>query len=158
VAGSIRPSPPRSGRRGYPTKPFMTMLASRMHDPRGRAEGISDVALFGLFSNRRAAGQLDAINRSQARIEFDLDGNILDANENFLSAMGYSPAEAKGQHRSLCVTPEEKASPGYKPFWADLGRGEFSRGAVSAARQGRQGDLDPGQLQSDPRRRGQRRR
>lgn len=82
----------------------------------------------GLFSNRHAAGQLDAINRSQARIEFDIDGKILDANENFLSAMGYTLAEVKGQHHSLFVTPEEKASPAYKQFWADLGRGEFSRG------------------------------
>ena len=82
----------------------------------------------GLFSNRHAAGQLDAINRSQARIEFDLDGTIRDANENFLSAMGYTLAEVKGQHHSLFVTPEEKASPAYKQFWADLGRGEFSRG------------------------------
>uniref|UniRef100_A0A9E8A2T3 Methyl-accepting chemotaxis protein n=1 Tax=Bosea sp. NBC_00436 TaxID=2969620 RepID=A0A9E8A2T3_9HYPH len=82
----------------------------------------------GLFSNRHAAGQLDAINRSQARIEFDLDGKILDANENFLSAMGYTLAEVKGQHHSLFVTPEEKASPAYKQFWVDLGRGEFSRG------------------------------
>jgi len=82
----------------------------------------------GLFSNRHAAGQLDAINRSQARIEFDLEGKILDANENFLSAMGYTLAEVKGQHHSLFVTPEEKASPAYKQFWADLGRGEFSRG------------------------------
>ncbi len=82
----------------------------------------------GLFSNRHAAGQLDAINRSQARIEFDLEGKILDANENFLSAMGYTLAEVKGQHHSLFVTPEEKACPAYKQFWVDLGRGEFSRG------------------------------
>ncbi|MCR4521036.1 PAS domain-containing methyl-accepting chemotaxis protein [Bosea sp. 47.2.35] len=82
----------------------------------------------GLFSNRHAAGQLDAINRSQARIEFDLNGKILDANENFLAAVGYTLAEVKGQHHSLFVTPEEKAGPAYKQFWADLGRGEYSRG------------------------------
>ena len=82
----------------------------------------------GLFADRHAAGQLDAINRSQARIEFDLDGTIRDANENFLTVMGYTLAEVKGQHHSLFVTPEEKASPAYKQFWADLGRGEFSRG------------------------------
>ncbi|BCB19333.1 methyl-accepting chemotaxis protein [Bosea sp. ANAM02] len=80
----------------------------------------------GLFSNRHA--QLDAIDRSQARIEFDLNGTILDANENFLAAMGYTLAEVKGQHHSLFVTPEEKVSPAYKQFWADLGRGEFARG------------------------------
>ncbi|UZF94228.1 methyl-accepting chemotaxis protein [Bosea sp. NBC_00550] len=87
------------------------------------------MSLFsGLFSNRHAAGQLDAINRSQAVIEFDLDGKILDANDNFLAAMGYALAEVKGQHHSMFVTPEEKGSASYKQFWADLGRGEFSRG------------------------------
>ena len=54
----------------------------------------------GLFSSRHAAGQLDAINRSQARIEFDLNGTILDANENFLSAMGYTLAEVKGRNHA----------------------------------------------------------
>ena len=87
------------------------------------------MSLFsGLFSNRHASGQLQAISRSQAVIEFDLDGKILDANDNFLAAMGYTLAEVKGQHHSLFVTPEEKDSAGYKQFWADLGRGEFSRG------------------------------
>ncbi|WP_051987452.1 methyl-accepting chemotaxis protein [Bosea sp. UNC402CLCol] len=74
------------------------------------------------------AEQIAAINRSQAVIEFDLDGKVLDANENFLSVMGYSLAEVKGQHHSLFVTPEERGSAAYKQFWADLGRGEFSRG------------------------------
>ncbi len=74
------------------------------------------------------AEQIAAINRSQAVIEFDLDGKVLDANENFLSVMGYSLAEVKGQHHSLFVTPDERGSAAYKQFWADLGRGEFSRG------------------------------
>ncbi|KQK30758.1 hypothetical protein ARD30_12495 [Bosea thiooxidans] len=87
------------------------------------------MSLFsGLFSNGDAKGQLDAINRSQAVIEFDLDGSVLDANENFLTLMGYSLAEVKGQHHSLFVTAEEKGSAAYQRFWADLGRGEFSRG------------------------------
>jgi len=84
--------------------------------------------LSNLFSNRRVAGQLDALNRSQAAIEFDLDGRILNANENFLATLGYTLAEIEGQHHSMFVTPDERAAPAYKQFWADLGRGEFSRG------------------------------
>ncbi|MFJ5370096.1 methyl-accepting chemotaxis protein [Bosea sp. CER48] len=68
------------------------------------------------------------MSRSQAVIEFDLDGKILDANENFLATLGYTLAEIKGQHHSMFVTPEERNSAGYKQFWADLGRGQFSRG------------------------------
>ncbi len=74
------------------------------------------------------AGQLAAINRSQAVIEFDLDGKVVDANENFLDVMGYSLAEVKGQHHSLFMPPEERDTPAYKQFWDDLRRGEFARG------------------------------
>ena len=87
---------------------------------------------MGLFSNpfagRRSAGQLAAINRSQAVIEFDLGGRILDANENFLAVTGYALAEVKGQHHSMFMPPGEADSADYKRFWADLGRGEFCRG------------------------------
>jgi len=87
------------------------------------------MSLFsGLFTNRHIVGQLAAINRSQAVIEFDLDGRILDANENFLAVMGYSLAEVKGQHHSMFVTPDERDKASYKQFWVALGRGEFSRG------------------------------
>ncbi|MBN9443418.1 methyl-accepting chemotaxis protein [Bosea sp. (in: a-proteobacteria)] len=82
----------------------------------------------GLSAGRRDAGQIAAINRSQAVIHFDLEGKVLDANENFLDVMGYALAEVKGQHHSLFVLPEERGSAAYKQFWADLGRGEFSRG------------------------------
>ena len=62
------------------------------------------MSLFsGLFSNQHATGQLDAINRSQARIEFDLEGKVLDANENFLSVMGYTPVSYT--HLTLPTTP-----------------------------------------------------
>ena len=51
-------------------------------------------------------GQITAINKSQAVIEFDLEGKILNANENFLAAMGYSLSEIKGQHHSMFVDPQ----------------------------------------------------
>ena len=77
---------------------------------------------------RRSNGMLSAINRSQSVIEFGLDGVIHDANENFLTTLGYSLDEIKGKHHSTFMDPVEAASPAYKEFWARLGRGEFNVG------------------------------
>jgi len=73
-------------------------------------------------------GQLAAISKSQAIIEFELDGTIITANENFLGAMGYSLAEVQGQHHSMFAEPEFAASAEYREFWASLGRGEYKSG------------------------------
>ena len=73
-------------------------------------------------------GQLEALQRSQAVIEFALDGTILDANPNFLSAIGYTHAEVVGRHHSLFVDLTEREGTAYREFWADLGRGEFRSG------------------------------
>lgn len=73
-------------------------------------------------------GQIKAINKSQAVIEFDLEGNILTANENFLQTVGYQLEEIKGRHHSLFVTPEMVNSEQYRQFWKKLGRGEFDAG------------------------------
>ena len=70
-------------------------------------------------------GKLEAISRSQAVIEFDPMGNILTANENFLSAVGYSLREIQGQHHSMFVDPKYGNSNEYRQFWQKLGRGEF---------------------------------
>ena len=72
-----------------------------------------------------AAGQVEAIRRSQAVIEFALDGTILTANEKFLHAMGYTLPEIIGQHHSLFVPAAERDSSAYREFWAALGRGEY---------------------------------
>jgi len=73
-------------------------------------------------------GQLSAINKAQAVIEFSLDGKILNANENFLNTLGYSLAEIQGQHHGMFVEPEHRASVEYRHFWDKLGRGEFDAG------------------------------
>ncbi len=73
-------------------------------------------------------GQVTAINRSQAVIEFELDGTIVDANENFLKAMGYSRDEIVGKHHSMFVDPEEAKTAEYKNFWDELGSGAFKSG------------------------------
>ena len=101
------------------------------------------------------AGKISAIGRAQAVIEFNLDGTIITANENFLGAVGYSLAEIQGKHHSMFVGAGERDSAAYREFWAKLNRGEFQSGRVQALRQGRQGGLDPRLLQSDPRRRRQ---
>ncbi len=66
-----------------------------------------------------------AINRSQAMIEFQLDGTIITANKNFLDTVGYSLDEIVGRHHSLFVDPAYGRSADYKAFWAGLGRGQF---------------------------------
>ncbi|WFT80285.1 PAS domain-containing methyl-accepting chemotaxis protein [Methylobacterium sp. CB376] len=67
---------------------------------------------------------LQALDRSQAVIEFDIDGIILSANSNFLNAVGYTLAEIKGQHHRILVDPAEHDSAAYRAFWAALARGE----------------------------------
>jgi methyl-accepting chemotaxis protein len=73
-------------------------------------------------------GQLEALNRSMAVIEFKLDGTILKANANFCRVLGYTEDEIVGQHHSLFLTPSQRGSAEYQAFWAKLGRGEFDQG------------------------------
>ena len=72
--------------------------------------------------------KLAAIHRSQAVIEFDLDGTVLSANENFLHAMGYSADEVIGRNHAQFVDPEYARSAEYKDAGAKLNRGEFIAG------------------------------
>jgi methyl-accepting chemotaxis protein len=71
---------------------------------------------------------LAAISRSQAIIEFSLDGTILDANQNFLDVLGYELAEIVGQHHRMFVDPSEVKGSGYQALWEGLRRGEFQAG------------------------------
>lgn len=73
-------------------------------------------------------GQIDAINRSQAVIEFELDGTIISANDNFLSALGYELDEIRGKHHRMFVDPAEAATSGYASMWDELRRGKFQSG------------------------------
>ena len=73
-------------------------------------------------------GQLAAIGKSQAVVEFELDGTIVSANENFLRAMGYALEEVKGRHHSMFVDEAQRQGFEYKEFWARLGRGEYQSG------------------------------
>jgi methyl-accepting chemotaxis protein len=90
--------------------------------------------MFGFESAAQAKARRDmaelrsleaAVHRSQAVIEFDLDGIILSANENFLSVLGYDLGDIQGRHHRMFVDPGEAASPAYADFWRRLNAGEF---------------------------------
>jgi methyl-accepting chemotaxis protein len=70
-------------------------------------------------------GQIAAITKSQAVIEFRMDGTILDANPNFLNTLGYTLDEIKGKHHSMFVEQADRDSADYREFWAKLNRGEY---------------------------------
>ncbi|MEZ5668304.1 MAG: PAS domain-containing methyl-accepting chemotaxis protein [Alphaproteobacteria bacterium] len=70
-------------------------------------------------------GQIAAIGKSNAVIEFNLDGSIITANENFCNTMGYALNEIQGKHHSMFADPDYARSAEYKAFWEALRRGEF---------------------------------
>jgi methyl-accepting chemotaxis protein len=82
------------------------------------------VTMFGNDCSEMKA-KLAALDKSQATIEFKMDGTIITANANFLNAMGYSLGEIQGKHHGMFVDPEYKNSADYREFWAKLNRGEF---------------------------------
>ncbi|MCB9587717.1 MAG: PAS domain S-box protein [Polyangiaceae bacterium] len=71
------------------------------------------------------AAKLQALDKVQAIIEFELDGTIITANQNFLATLGYTQEEVKGRHHRMFVDPSYAASPDYSSFWEALRRGEF---------------------------------
>lgn len=69
-----------------------------------------------------------ALDQSQGRIEFNLDGTIITANENFLNIIGYGLDEVQGMHHSELCDPEYARSAEYKEFWRILNNGRFHEG------------------------------
>jgi methyl-accepting chemotaxis protein len=109
-------------------------------DEQGKPFGVVKFATDVTQQKLRTAdlsGQIEAIGKSQAVIEFNLDGSIITANENFLHALGYSLAEIKGRHHSMFVDPAERDGAAYREFWAALNRGEFQAGEFKRIGQGR---------------------
>src|SRR5271165_2192577 len=77
------------------------------------------------LQNQDFKGQVDAISKSQAVIQFQMDGTIITANANFLNALGYTLDEIQGKHHSMFVEESFRQSPEYREFWAKLNRGDF---------------------------------
>ena len=99
---------------------------------------------------RDALAQAIAISRSQAVIEFNMDGTIITANQNFLDTMGYRLDEIAGKHHRMFVTPELRDSPDYHAFWAKLNRGEYQSAEYKRVGKGGREVVDSGIVQSDP--------
>ena len=78
-----------------------------------------------LNGNQELKAKLNSLSKSQAIIEFNLDGKILTANHNFLEAMGYQLEEIQGKHHGIFVDPVYRESAEYRDFWETLRRGEF---------------------------------
>lgn len=79
-------------------------------------------------------GQIEAINRSQAVIEFEMDGTIRIANDNFLSAAGYQLNEIVGKHHRIFMTKNDAKSDKYKALWDDLNKGIFFADEIKRVR------------------------
>lgn len=100
-------------------------------DERGRVVKVVKLATDITATKLRNAnyeGQLAAIEKSQAVIEFDLTGNVLRANDNFLAALGYSRAEVEGRHHRMFCEDSFVKSDTYHRFWRDLAAGKFQAG------------------------------
>ncbi|GGU64073.1 methyl-accepting chemotaxis protein [Pseudomonas laurentiana] len=76
-------------------------------------------------TSREHESLINALMRSTAVIEFNLDGEVLTANDRFLQTMGYSLEKLRGKHHRVFCTPEDYNSPAYQAFWEKLRRGEF---------------------------------
>lgn len=97
-----------------------------IYDIGGSVLGVVKVAQDVSADKREAldlARQIEALQRSQAVIEFDMAGNVLSANTNFLSILGYSQHEVTGKHHSMFLPAEARNSPDYLTFWQDLRKG-----------------------------------
>ncbi len=94
------------------------------------------VGIFGFFGNGSSnsngidelQGKVEAISRSMAVIEFELDGTIITANDNFLNGLGYRLEEIQGQHHRIFCENSYANSQEYRDFWKRLGQGEFDSG------------------------------
>jgi len=76
---------------------------------------------------RELEAKVEALDKSQAVIEFNMDGTIITANDNFLGAMGYRLDEIQGSHHRLFVEPALAESAEYRHFWDALNRGQFQQ-------------------------------
>jgi methyl-accepting chemotaxis protein len=106
-------------------------------DARGRVRGVVKFATDITAQKLREAdveGQLAAISKAQAVIEFTLDGTVLTANDNFLRTLGYSLDDIRGRHHRTFVDPAYAESAEYRAFWAKIGRGEYDAGRYRRVR------------------------
>nr|WP_047303164.1 PAS domain-containing methyl-accepting chemotaxis protein [Pseudomonas fluorescens] len=114
--------------RGNGDEAWLRSIVQPVRSSDGRIKHISIFAsdlTRTIEASREHENLIGALVRSTAVIEFDLNGNVLNANERFLSGMGYSLAQIKGKHHRMFCMPEEYNSAEYQNFWRRLNNGEF---------------------------------
>jgi len=130
MKSTIAPLTHSNGRQVRPGKNGNSLAKSKTSAPevlelRAQLEALKTEIAEATLKNTDFQGQIAAINKAQAVIEFNLDGTVITANDNFLNALGYTLSEIKGQHHSMFVEPAYRASVEYKQFWRDLNDGKF---------------------------------
>jgi len=98
------------------------MLQAKSRSTKTKVTGTTKASAKKRYSEE--ATLLEAIGKSQAVIEFEMDGTIVTANDNFLSTVGYTMDEIRGRHHSMFVPEEFRNTSEYRDFWARLNRGE----------------------------------
>lgn len=81
-----------------------------------------------VIKERESISKMNAVNRSMAIVEFDLQGNILDANDNFLKTVGYGLHEIVGKHHRIFMPQNQINTAEYAQFWRQLSEGKFNAG------------------------------
>lgn len=107
---------------------YIQATYSPIKDEMGRVFKIAKIATDVTREKLEVVGQLDAISKAQAAIEFSMDGKITAVNDNFLEMFGYTSNEIIGQHHSLMLDAAGKNSSEFKEFWERLNRGEQNNG------------------------------
>ncbi|MCA9061697.1 MAG: PAS domain S-box protein [Planctomycetaceae bacterium] len=112
-------------------KEMLSLAVSALYDDDGEYLGPMvawDIITEQKLRNVDYQSQVEAIGRSQAVIEFNMDGTVRTANENFLRTVGYTLEELKGKHHSMFVPTEQRNTLEYRQFWEQLRSGRFQGG------------------------------
>ena len=115
-------------RRGNGNEAWLRAIVQPVRNARGQIEYVSLYAndlTRTIETSRERENLIEALQRSTAVVEFDLQGQVLNANERFLNAMGYTLKGIQGKHHRVFCDAEEQGSAGYERFWEKLRRGEF---------------------------------
>ncbi|UVH49671.1 PAS domain-containing methyl-accepting chemotaxis protein [Pseudomonas sp. CBSPBW29] len=117
--------------RGNGNEAWLRSIVQPVRSSDGR---IKHVSMFSsdltrtIEASREHENLITALVRSTAVIEFDLNGNVLTANDRFLNGMGYSLAQIQGKHHRIFCEPQDANSVEYQQFWKRLNAGEFVAG------------------------------
>lgn len=114
--------------RGNGEEAWLRVILQPVQDTKGKVLHVSIYAsdlTRTIEASKEHENLIEALQRSTAVIEFDLNGHVITANNRFLNAMGYGLAQIVGKHHRLFCTEQEYNSDRYRSFWAKLNRGEF---------------------------------